>query len=566
MSRITAVASALFLSLASCLPYQSAPTVNVKNGTYYGVHSAAYGQDFFLGIPYAQPPVGHLRFRNPASLESSWEEAKAATQYSPECYGYGSDQWNYAVSDDCLYLNIIRPSGHQGQKLPVGFWIHGGGFYQGGGVDQRYNASFAVENSVRIGKPIMIVSINYRLSAWGFLSGSQEVIDDGALNLGLKDQRLALQWVQENIEAFGGDPEQVTIWGESAGAAAVGFHLTAYGGRDDKLFRGAIMQSGNPINYGALREPLGLANMYNELVRRTNCGVNSTGSLECLRQLPAEQLNAAINITNLPLNVTGFNPVLDYDFIQKRTSIQLEAGEFVHVPIVSGANSDEGTAFSPSPVNSTDALYTYMTNFSRGAVGPDLANKLLQAYPDDLSVNVVASLGDIRTGAPYGPQFRRAASYFGDQVFIANRRLTCQTWAKAGLAAYCYRFNAIPAGLPAAMGVTHFQEVSFVFLNLEGVGYLPAAAPPFQNKTENYRNLARFMSSNWVSFVHDLDPNAWRETYAWQGAEGMWPSYDVADPMDFVFDANVTSFAEPDTYRKEGMELINANNLAVFQR
>lgn len=99
---------------------------------------------------------------------------------------------------------MIRPAGCEGQKLPVAFWIHGGGFYQGGGVDQRYNASFMVQNSVRIGKPIIVVNINYRLSAWGFLSGSQEIQDSGALNLGLKDQRIAMQWVQENIAAFGG--------------------------------------------------------------------------------------------------------------------------------------------------------------------------------------------------------------------------------------------------------------------------------------------------------------------------------------------------------------------------
>lgn len=121
-----------------------------------------------------------------------------------QCYGYGSDQWNYAVSEDCLYANVIRPSGFDGQSLPVAFWIHGGGFYQGGGVDQRYNASFIVQNSVRIGKPIIVVNINYRLSAWGFLSGSQEVQDAGSLNLGLKDQRLAMHWVQDNIAAFGG--------------------------------------------------------------------------------------------------------------------------------------------------------------------------------------------------------------------------------------------------------------------------------------------------------------------------------------------------------------------------
>jgi carboxylesterase type B len=304
--------------------------------------------------------------------------------------------------------------------------------------------------------------------------------------------------------------------------------------------------------------------MYNELTRRTNC-TSQSSPLECLRALPVVQLNAAINMTSTTLNVTGFNPILDGDFIQKRTSLQLAAGEFVHVPIISGANSDEGTAFSPVGMNTTEQFYNVLLNSTR-RVPPALATQILQAYPDDLSVNVVASLGDQRPGPPYGAQFRRTASYFGDQVFIANRRLTCQTWAAANVSAYCYRFNAIPAGLPAAIGVTHFQEVSFVFLNLQGVGYRPAAVPPFTNKTQSYRDLAKFMNSNWVSFVHDLNPNAWRQGGKWNGAEELWPVYKTDDPKDFVFDANVTSHAEPDTYRKAGIDLINANNLEVYLR
>lgn len=272
----------------------------------------------------------------------------------------------------------------------------------------------------------------------------------------------------------------MTIYGESAGGASVGFHLTAYSGRDDHLFRGAIMQSGNPINFGPLPDPaVGYADMYNELTRRTSCS-NTTSPLECLRQLPAEQLNAAINITSPVLNVTEFMPCLDGDFIQKRTSLQLDAGEFVHVPIISGANSDEGASFSPSPVNDTEDLRTYIM---ANGVPANLTEQLLVAYPDDLSVNVIASLGDTRPSAEFGAQFRRSASYFGDQVFIANRRKTCETWAAANLPAYCYRFNAIPAGIPAAYGVPHFQEVSFVFLNLMGVGYLPAAVSARQLET-----------------------------------------------------------------------------------
>jgi carboxylesterase type B len=103
-----------------------------------------------------------------------------------------------------LYINVIRPAGFESQDLPVAFWIHGGGFFEGGGVDQRYNMSFMVENSVKIGKPVIGVTVNYRLSAWGFLSGSEEIKESGEMNLGLRDQRLALHWVQDNIEAFGG--------------------------------------------------------------------------------------------------------------------------------------------------------------------------------------------------------------------------------------------------------------------------------------------------------------------------------------------------------------------------
>jgi carboxylesterase type B len=160
-----------------------------------------------------------------------------------------ASQTGYNVSEDCLYLNVIRPSNsskkHRG-GLPVAVWIYGGGFSQGSGVDTRYNLSFIVQESVNLGQPMLGITLNYRLSAWGFLQGDQ-VRGSGDTNIGLRDQRLALQWIQENIASFGGDPEQVTIWGQSAGAGSVGMHIMAYNGRDDKLFRSAIMESGSPV-------------------------------------------------------------------------------------------------------------------------------------------------------------------------------------------------------------------------------------------------------------------------------------------------------------------------------
>jgi carboxylesterase type B len=180
------------------------PTVTVRNGTYTGIHSSSYDQDFFLGLPFAQPPLADLRFRKPQSLKTTWYGARNASAYSAACVGYGGDNIAYpSQSEDCLYLNIVRPSGDEHKNLPIGVWIHGGGYYMGSGIDQRYNLSRIVKRSIEIRKPFIGVSINYRGSAWGFLSG-KEVLESGETNLGLRDQRMALQWINENIGAFGG--------------------------------------------------------------------------------------------------------------------------------------------------------------------------------------------------------------------------------------------------------------------------------------------------------------------------------------------------------------------------
>lgn len=148
---------------------------------------------------------------------------------------------------DCLTVDIVRPSGTSAlDKLPIFVWIYGGGFDAGGSADPRYNTSYIVNASVAIHKPIIAVSINYRVGGWGFL-GSKEVAAAGVANIGLYDQRLALEWIQENIQAFGGDPEQVTIAGESAGGFSVGYHLLAFDGKHDGLFRAAILESGNAL-------------------------------------------------------------------------------------------------------------------------------------------------------------------------------------------------------------------------------------------------------------------------------------------------------------------------------
>ena len=197
----------------------TAPSAVTRNGTLVGRYEPAYDTDYFLGIPYAQPPVGDLRFRTPRSLNESWTGTRNATEYSPQCIGYGMDTWsqgNY-VSEDCLTLNVIRTGGtSEGEKLPVMVWFHGGGLVMGGSSDRRYNQSFIVQQATEAGMPILAVSVNYRLSSWGFLYG-KEIQEEGNAMNGFRDARLSLQWIQENIQAFGGDPDRVTIYGESAG-------------------------------------------------------------------------------------------------------------------------------------------------------------------------------------------------------------------------------------------------------------------------------------------------------------------------------------------------------------
>jgi carboxylesterase type B len=261
---------------------------------------------------------------------------------------------------------------------------------------------------------------------------------------------------------------------------------------------------------------------------------------------------------NGSVDTGSFGPTIDGDFVQTYRSQQIKRGGFVRVPIITGANSDEGASMSPMGISTTEDFRATLSRF----LPSSFLDAILKAYPDDLSVNVVASLGDQRPALPYGAQFRRSASFWGDYYFIASRRETAKTWASHSLPAYAYRFNAIPAGVPPEVGAGHYKEIGFMFNNLEGVGYRPDIRP-FQGKRQSYIDLAELMSSSWVSFIHGLDPNGFKGR---DSKVPKWPKYRVDKPEDFVFDANVTSYAESDTYRSEGIELINDNALGVLHR
>ena len=158
---------------------------------------------------------------------------------------------------------------------------------------------------------------------------------------------------------------------------------------------------------------------------------------------------------------------------------------------------------------------------------------------------------------PYGAAHRQAAAYVGDVKFIAGTRLTCERWAAMNISAHCYRFNTRPAGFSNFAGVKHFSDLAFIFNNLNGDGYKPS---PFEDKPQSYTQLSNLMTGSWISFVNKQDPNAWTGTGR-NATRSDWPQYSTEDPHSLIFDANVTTYSAPDTWRSEGIALINANQL-----
>jgi len=248
----------------------------------------------FKGIPYAQPPVNQLRLKPPQPLTSALGnvDATGSPKACPQFF-FSVDQANIPSSvlgtilnlplfqkvtnagEDCLTINVQRPAGTKPDaKLPVLFWIFGGGFELG--ATAMYDGTSLVADSVAQGKPIIFVAVNYRVGGFGFMPG-KEVLADGSANLGLLDQRLGLQWVADNIAAFGGDPTKVTIWGESAGAISVMDQMMLYDGdntyKGKPLFRAGIMNSGSVVPADPVDCPKGQA-IYDR-VRFSSVGCNS---------------------------------------------------------------------------------------------------------------------------------------------------------------------------------------------------------------------------------------------------------------------------------------------------
>ncbi len=305
------------------------PRAKTVNGIVEGIASS--GISIFRGIPYAQPPVGDLRWKAPQPVKN-WEGVRKAYQFGARAMQmpvfsdmvFRSD----GISEDCLYLNVWTPAKKEMEKLPVLVYFYGGGFIAGDGSEPRYDG----ESMAR--KGIVTLTVNYRLGVFGFFSHpelSKETAYHGSGNYGLMDQWAALRWVQQNIAAFGGDPKRVTIAGESAGSLSVSAQMASPLSKN--LIAGAIGESGAIIN--PTLAPVPLAEGEQKGVKfAASIGANSLAEL---RAMPAQKLLEAAS----KLGVSGFTATVDGYFFPKFPVDIYMKGEQAHVPLLLGWNSEE---------------------------------------------------------------------------------------------------------------------------------------------------------------------------------------------------------------------------------
>ncbi|KAK6351989.1 hypothetical protein TWF718_005138 [Orbilia javanica] len=512
------------------------PQAKPRNGTIFGRYSPEYSQDFFLGIPYAHPPVGNLRFRPPLHVDTKRDIN--ASEYGNSCYGSGRGSPEMPMSEDCLTLNIVRPvNTNQFAKLPVAVWIHGGAFMAGTGALPTYNTSNIVQQATQMGSPIIAITINYRLDIWGFLGG-QEAAGTRNANIGLKDQRLALHWIQENIRAFGGDPFRVTIFGESAGASSVNWHQLAWGGRDDGLFQRAILQSGTGMG-APIIWPHTLQASFNSLSTYTGCD-DSTDRLQCMRGVDNSVLWAWAQS-----NPHFAGPMLDGDMIPEFASKLIKDGKFVRVPTIIGDNSDDGTVFTPRGIETEAALQLTLKRMYQ--IDDNLANQILLNYDSSTSLPPAENYTGTTLPSNLGSMFFRASAIMTDYSFSSPRRMFARELAARNVPVWSYRFKCVSNGYPAYLGATHFTEVVFVFHNTNIYDYLVGSYPMGGPNGAEYVALSKMMARTWIKFFVTGNPNG-------AGGLPLWPQYG-SQAYEMVFDKGVGgTFVGRDNYRATGIQ------------
>lgn len=479
MSATMPVVSALILGTTLCtLSAAQAPAerVTVASGTVEG--AVANGVSSFKGIPFAAPPIGDLRWKPPQPVRP-WTGIKAATAYGHDCaqlpFPGDAAPLGTPPDEDCLVLNIWRPASRPAAKLPVMVWIYGGGYVNGGSSPAVYDMSaFAARG-------VVAVSFNYRVGRFGFFAHpalTRESPDGPLGNYGFMDQIAALRWVRDNIAAFGGDPGNVTVFGESAGGGSVLMLLTSPQAKG--LLHKAIVQSGGGrsgvfpprhIRTAAAAGPPSAESVGVAFAKANGIEGDDAAALAALRALPTDTVVAGLNMATM-MTPTYAGPMVDGAIVVEPAEAALAAGRFARVPIVVGANSaDIGFSFA----RTKDEVF---------APFGDKAPLARAAYDR-------SGEGDLR---------QVGTMVAADRMMVEPARFVARVFGSGGLPAYHYRFSYVAESMRKEWpGAPHATEIPYVFDTVRA-RYGEALTP---------RDAATAAAANayWVAFATTGDPN-----------------------------------------------------------
>ena len=513
MKNLFKILFVLLVITVACSANKPVTVVSVEQGRVEGV--IENNITVFKGIPFAQPPVGDLRWKAPQPVKK-WEGVLKADKFAPACPqmklnypGFKSPE----TSEDCLYLNVWTPAKNSGEKLPVMVWIYGGGFAMGATSVPGYSG----EQLANLG--VIVVSIAYRVGPLGFMAHPEltaEASNKVSGNYGLLDQIEALKWVQNNIKAFGGDPLKVTIFGESAGAESVS--MLAASPLTRGLFRGAISESGgsfSPVKSARVPDCMqllaGAENLGVEFMKRMGAS-----SLEELRKLSPDKW-----IDDPMAQMGGFWPVVDGYVIAGDQYKLYEEGKYNDVAVIIGTNSDEGSMFVRA-IPTDQYLQYAATHF-----GP-LSDKILKLYPVDSLTGTYRPLADI----------------FRDDVFAwpswSWAKLQTKTGKSKVFVYYFDEFKKEPmyTGGPVPAGAAHGSEIAYVF------GHL--GQDPNAKITDEQRSLSEQMAKYWTNFAKKLDPN--------DTGLPKWPVFAEDKPTTLYFQGTPHAGPTPNLDKLKGMD------------
>ncbi|MDA8137842.1 MAG: carboxylesterase family protein [Desulfobacteraceae bacterium] len=460
----------------------SGPVVWTRSGPVQGVINGTVRE--FLGIPYAAAPSGPLRWRPPQAPQP-WSVVRDASRPGPACPQSPNFFGPASCNEDCLSLNIYAPQTSK-QLLPVFVWIHGGDFITGQGADYD-GVDLALAGN------LIVVTINYRLGIFGFFAHpalDREATDNSSGNYGLMDQQLALRWVQDNIQAFGGDPRNVTVAGESAGGLSILTHLaspTAAG-----LFQRAIVESGSFRLAWPSQNDADLAGA--KLAKSMGCTLAAAG---CLRKLTVAQLLAAQDTatgTSIQ-SLLMWGPHLGGDILPKQPLLAIRDGSFNRVPVMIGTNHDEGRMF---------IAYSY--DLAGGPITADAYPEVIKNVYGPIAKPMV--LGVYPASAYANPDLA-FATLFGDSGLSCMGYIIEFALSKQ-VDTYVYEFrdeNAPQVYLPPissfSYGATHGSELPYIFPQVQGYEYDLGTAV----LDAGQQQLADMMKSYWAQFARSGNPN-----------------------------------------------------------